>query len=769
MNGKRFRIAWTIYAFGLLTAVYAQQPDIGIVEQIRVEGNEASQEYVIRLSSGLKEGQSVVWDDIQSAIRSLWATGIFSDIRILVEPRSGNKIDLIIRVEEYPRLERIIIEGNRKIKTENILKELGLFRGQVINRNQVTRAEKTLFKMYAEKGYTLAEISTETIPAQTQGRALLTVSIEEGPRVQIERIRFFGNRVINDRKLRKQMKSTRENAWWRGADFDKELYKTDLEKILEYYRNSGYRDAEITRDSLYYNDTQEEMYIDIFVNEGQKYYIGDITWEGNELFSDEELGRMFDLKKGDVYSQKKFDESLHEKINGAYYDFGYVRAMVAPRETLRGGDTLNIHFNIVENDPVTVRKIIVTGNHRTKDRVILREMRILPGQTFRKDLLVRSARDLMVLNYFSNVIPNPMLVGEDEMDLVFTVEEKSTDTANLAAGWSELDRLIGSVGLSMNNLFGNGQQFSLNWNFGRYYRALNVSFTEPWFRNTPTLVGLSVYDTKRDPFYIGYSQKSTGFSVRLGRRLRWPDNYFRGDWIYRLDRTALGDFSDYYIQYNPNNIVNEKWPLTTSGMTQIITRNSLDHPEFPTRGSRASLSTEITGGPFGGNVGYHKHLLKVEFFMPVVSPRIVLLARAQAGFMETLTSESRIPYLDYFFIGGSGMSRSIPLRGYDDPLAGGRYTGWGGKTLLQATLEMRFPILQKPTAFGLLFAEAGNTWLDLRHTDPFDLKRSLGVGLRMYMPMVGMIGIDYGYGFDNYIDGKRVGAWRPQFVFGRGF
>ena len=259
-------------------------------------------------------------------------------------------------------------------------------------------------------------------------------------------------------------------------------------------------------------------------------------------------------------------------------------------------------------------------------------------------------------------------------------------------------------------------------------------------------------------------------SFRLGRRFSWPDNYFRGDWIYRIDQTELGDFSDYYIELNPNNIVNEDWPLTSSGITQIISRNSLDQPEFPTRGSKVSLSTEITGGPFGGNVAYHKYIFSAEWFMPTFTQKLILLTRAQCGFLDRLTKSGSIPYLEYFFMGGSGLSRSIPLRGYDDPLAGGGYSEWGGRTMLQATVELRFPIISQPTMFGLVFAEAGNTWLDLANTDPFGLKRSVGVGARIFMPMVGMIGFDYAYGFDHVDEyGRKYGTWKPHFVFGRGF
>ncbi len=756
-----------------LTAIFsfssAQNIEYGKILDINVEGNKTSDEYLIKKSSGLNVGDVASMESIQKAVKSLWELGLFSDIRIILDRKTYQGVYLTIKLKEYPRLDKLVIEGNKKLSEDKVKEELGFFRGQVLKTSQVSAAVERLKKKYAEKGFTLAQISTDMVESEGEGRVILHVKIKEGKKVQIRRIRFFGNEVFSDGKLKKRMKKTKENRWFGGGDFDKEKYREDKKKIIQFYQKYGYRDAEILKDSIYYDDQKKDMFIDIWVREGPCYYIGDVTWEGNEVFPDEAIASFLKLEKGDVFNQEKFQKVIREDLSGAYWNIGYIQADIRHYEKLHGRDTIDVHFVINENDPVTIRHIQIVGNHRTKDRVILREIRLRPGDTFSKELLERSFRDLMILNYFSTVNPIPIIVDEKNMDLRFEVEEKSTDTANLQIGWSELDRLIGSIGLGMNNLFGNGQQLNLNWNFGRFYRSLNLSFTEPWFLNTPTLIGGSIYHTKRDPFYIGYRQQTSGITFRVGRRLKWPDNYFRADWIYGFDNTSLSDFNEYYKKLNPNNIVNEHWPLMTSGITQIITRNSLDHPEFPTRGSRVSLTTEVAGGFLGGNVDFHKHIFKAEFFMPTLIPRVVLMARAQFGFMNVLKKSGRIPFLEYFFMGGSGLSRSIPLRGYPDPLVGGRFSSDGGKTMLQATLELRFPILAKPTAFGIIFAEAGNTWEDIHSTDPFDLRRSIGAGIRVYMPMVGLIGFDYAYGFDRIVDGKKKGEWQPHFIFGRGF
>lgn len=769
---SHFRKWGWILIFGIIPWGFSQTSEgsLGTLLKLTISGYQISDEDVIKLSSGLTEGSEITFETIQRAVKQLWSIGIFSDVRIILDAKTPEGVFLTLQVKEYPRLDELKITGNKKLKKDEIEKELSFFRGQVINPAQIAKTKKRLQKIYAEKGYTLAkvDITTESVESK-RNRAVLRVDIDEGRKVQIKRIQFYGNESFPDKKLRKQMKKTKENRFWGGGDFDKEKYAEDLDHVLEFYRNHGYRDAEIVQDSLYYDDERKDMFIDITVSEGKPYYYGGMTFEGNTVFTEKQLQAMCEFQKGEKYSQKKFDKSVSENIAGAYSDLGYISAQVIPIEKLRG-DTVDYHFVIREGKRYSIRKIYVTGNTRTKDRVILRELRIRPGDVFSKELLVRSARELMMLNYFSNVVPDGIPVAEDQMDLSFKVEEKSTDTANLSAGYSEVYKLMGNIGLGMNNLFGNGQRLTLDWNFARYYRSFDLGFTEPWFLNTPTLIGFDVYDTKSDAYYVPYSQRSRGFSFRFGRRLSWPDNYFRGDWIYRLDRTSLGDFSDYIVKVNPNNIVNEKWPLISSGITQIISRNSLDQPEFPTQGSSVSLSTEIAGGPLGGNVGYHKHIFSAEYFMPTISRKLIFLARVQFGYMEHLTKNSRIPYLEYFFMGGSGLSRSTPLRGYSDPLAGGGYYVEGGKTMFKTTGELRFPIIPNPTMYGLIFAEAGNTWRNLAHTDPFDLRRSVGIGARIYMPMIGMIGFDYAYGFDHYnAKGEKVGMWKPHFVFGRSF
>ena len=739
---------------------------------LTVEGNRTADANFIKLNSGLTVNEKISGEDIQKAIKNLWTLKMFSDIQVILDKEVGNAVYLKIKVEEYPRLEKIELEGNKKVKKKDIEKELDFYKGQAIGQQEINRAVKRITALYEGKGFLLARIEPVIKDGAIEGKKILRLKIKEGNEVQIEGIRFHGNEAFKDKKLRKQFDDTKESGFlfFGGGDFDRKKYQEDLKKLKDFYRKEGFRDVEVVRDSIYYGPLKKDMYIDIWVNEGTRYYFGKLTWEGSELYTKEQLQNILDFKEGDVYNKEKINKAVFERVGGLYYDAGYIYASVTPQETPVSLDTVDVHFRVVEGNAVTVNKIHIAGNTKTKDRVIRRELRMRPGDTFSREALIRTQRDIFILNYFADVRPDVQPISDDQVDIVLEVEEKSTDTANLSAGFSERDKLIGSIGVTMNNLFGNGQILSFDWNFGRAFRSFQIGFTEPWFLGTPTLVGVSLFDIKRDGRFTGYDQRSQGANIRLGRRLRWPDNFFRTDWIYRIDRTDLSNFDQRIIDINPSGIVSQEWPLTTSSITQIISRNSLDRPEFPTIGSKFSISTELSGGPLGGTVDFHKHIIQNEWFSPIFL-NFVLFNSIQAGYIEGFGDDRRnIPFLEFFFMGGEGLSRSIPLRGYDDPLSGVVSTA-GGKAMFKYSTELRFPIAPNPTIFGLLFAEAGNTWPSLEKTDLFDLRRSVGLGIRIFMPMLGVLGFDYAYGFDNFdpVTGEKFGKWKPHFVFGKSF
>jgi len=774
MSKSRVSLVIVLMLFLSIQSVSAQVGERRTLNLVglSVEGNTSADANFIKLNSGLAVNEEITGEDIQKAIKQLWSLNMFSDIQVALDKEVGNAVYLTIKVTEYPRLERVELEGNKKIKKKDLEKELDFYKGQVLGPLEVKKAETKIKKLYAQKGYQLAEVEPKVRPGEQEGKSILRLKIKEGNKVQIEGITFHGNYAFADKKLRKQFKETKENGFLflGGGDFDQEKYQEDKKKLLSYYHKEGFRDAEVVSDSIYYSPERKDMFIELWVREGIRYYFGDITWEGNQLYNADQLSNFLDFKKGQVYNKEKIEKAVFERIGSLYYDSGYIYAQITPQEKPVTNDTVDIHFRVVEGNAVKVNKIHIVGNTKTKEKVIRRELRIRPGDTFSREALIRSQRDIFVLNYFADVKPDVQPVNDELVDISVEVEEKSTDTANMSAGYSERDKLIGSIGVTMNNFFGNGQVLSFDWNFGRAFRSFQISFTEPWFLDTPTLVGLSLYDLKRDRRFTGYDQRSQGVTVRFGRRLRWPDNFFRTDWIYRIDRTDLSNFDQRIIDLNPSGIATQQWPLTTSSVTQIISRNSLDRPEFPTAGSRFSISTEISGGPLAGTVSYHKHIVQNEWFNPLFFS-FVLFNSVQAGYIEGFGKDAdNIPFLEFFFMGGEGLSRSIPLRGYDDPLSG-IVTEAGGKVMFKYSTEIRFPISPNPTIFGLAFAEAGNTWPSLGKTDLFDLRRSVGVGVRIFMPVLGILGFDYAYGFDNInlATGEKEGRWKPHFVFGRSF
>jgi len=753
------------------------QPGSVRVLGLSIEGNSTVEEGLIRANSGLVVGRVVTGDDIQQAIRQLWMLHLFSAVDIYIENQVADGAYFLIKVKEYPRINKVIIEGNRKIKKDKIESKIDLYPGQVITPRKIFEIRRNLLDLYFDEGYTLADVTCDTTAPDTANRIDLTVRIDEGKKVKIREISFLGNEHFSDGKLRHQLKKTKEKSLFRSGEFDAEEFDKDKGLLVDFYRQEGYRDAQVEGDSVSYSDDRRRMYITIKIHEGAQYVFGNVEFEGNQLFTDEELRQQLAFKTGDIYSQRRFD-ATQESIGNLYYDKGYIYSQVTPTQIPVSENQVDIRYDIVEGNEFKVRQITFEGNTKTFDKVLRREFILYPGDTFDVSRLRRSIRDITILNYFANINPDVQRVNDREVDLYVKVEEKSTDQANLSAGYSERDGFVGSVGFTLNNFAlsnplrgGAGQQFNFDWNFGSQYRSFSVGFTEPWLLNTPTLLGVSFFDTKRGGGSYGFDEHIIGGSLRIGRRFRWPDDYFRGDWVYRLERAEYSNFTEAFRASNLGNI-QEDVPRLSSSVTQIITRDSRDNPEFPTEGSVNSYRIEVAGGPFGGDDQFHKHILTSEWYTPLVS-KFVLYNRAEIGFLDSWTDNPNdIPYIEHFFMGGSGLSLGTGLRGYDEREVGPQRSGYpvGGKTLFKQSVELRFPIVSNPTIYGLGFVEAGNTWERFSETSLFDLRRSAGLGIRLFMPLIGMIGLDYGFGFD-YFDsmGRRHGEWVPHFQFGRGF
>jgi outer membrane protein insertion porin family len=781
---QKIRFIATVIVFSFI-ALYAQGQLVKI-HKINVSGNILADATTIRLNSGLAEGSTAGIEDIQEAVRNLWALKLFSNVQIYLEKQTMDGADLLIKVEEYPRLNRAFISGNDEFDTDEVNDILGFYTGMVVSPSLLFNTRKKLLDKYKEEGFLLAKVNMDTTIV-SKNRVDVNIRIYEGLEVQVEKITFHDNHAFDDDDLKDTFEEIKEDAWYRSADFDRKDYEKDLENLVKFYHDNGYRDAEVVRDSVSFSEDGSELFLDIWVYEGNRYYFGDITFKGNEKFSDDYMRMALNIKKGDPYSQTEFEDAFRKNLQNLYYNDGYLFARIIPVEKPVGEDTLNIEFDITEGDVVTIREILISGNDKTEEKVIRREMKLFPGDKFNNALLERSARDIWVLNYFGNVIPDIKLIegSQKEIDLNVKVEEKSTDTANMSAGYSQRDGLIGSIGLSLNNFSlrhplsgGGGQRLIFDWQFGSIYRSISLTFVEPWLFDRPTKAGFSIYNTYSGNLrFYGYEQRRQGFSLFLGRRFKWPDNFMRGDWSFLYSNIDLKYNTDIYQDnsYSRYYVGAESDPTSfeSIGIRQILSRDTRNRPEFPTNGSVVSLNTELRWGPNEDVIRYEKFLkneFTIEWFTPMFL-NTVFYTRSKLGLINEIGKNSFISQPAHFYLGGNGMGIAEALRGYDDGQVGPKTTSGtpiGGNSLFSITFEWRFQIAPSPTIYGLLFAEAGNVWRSADQFVPGSLARSAGVGVRLFMPMVGIIGVDFGYGFDNvnYL-GEKEGQWKIHFQFGR--
>jgi outer membrane protein insertion porin family len=772
---RRYRILPIVKATLLVLTLIVVATTGFAQEKIRIlglsiSGNQSTDAGLIRAHSGLTVGQDATGDDIQTAIQQLWKLNLFSDVQIVEERETADGVYLLIKVAEYPRLERLDVKGNKKLKGDDLKNLLVLTPGQVVQPGDIVRLKNRLLSKYSEMGYLLAEIDAKTFDDEKTGKEIVEVDVREGKKVKIRDIVFEGNKAYTDRQLRKRLKGTKRKTFLRGGEYKRDKVEEDKGNLTDFYRSKGYRDGEVLGDSVRYSEDRRWIYLTFYVSEGELYHYGNFSWSGNKLFTTDQLAARLRVRPGDLYNGAKMQLSLAD-VGTMYYEKGYIYASVTPTEHVREGHVADVTMDVVEGSEFKVNRVVIEGNTKTKERVIRREMVLFPGETFDVTKLQRSVREITILNYFSTVAPDVVPISDSQVDLYMKVEEKSTDQANVSAGYSQRDGMIGSVGFQLNNLLGNGQQFSLDWSFGSVYRSFSISFTEPWFRDSRTLLGVSFYDTHRGGSFYGFDEDIIGGSMRAGRRLKWPDDYFRLDYVYRLDRTKYSNFTEAFRLSDPRDL-QEDVPRVSSSLSQIVTRDSRNDPEFPSTGSVNTFRTELTGGPLAGDDQYIKGELTDQWYLPLAG-QLVLATTTELGLLDGLTRDAHdIPYFDYFFMGGAGLSLGTGLRGYDEREVGPQIGGFpvGGKTKLKQSFELRYPVVRNPTIFILGFTEAGNVWRSFEETNPTDLRRSVGLGVRLFMPFIGMIGFDYGLGLD-YLDsrGLQTTRWVPHFQFGRGF
>ena len=788
-------------------AAVAPETQTLTIRQISFSGLQTLKEADLLRSLPMKIDDKITipGQEIPGAIQYLWNLQYFSNIKIDKTDLGNGAIKLTFIVTEFPVLEELQFKGNHKFNEKELQKSSGLSTGHRVSPQDLLNATNKLEKQYSNKGF-LSAGAEYRLDNVGNNRVKGVFTIHEGPRVVIEKIRFHGNKAFSEKKLRGELKETSQNSWWRKIfgqpKLDKDKFEEDKNQLIEFYRDRGYRDARVIKDSISYTENKKGLILDIFVNEGPKYSIGNITWIGNtkDFAKTETLINTFAIKKGDLYSAKRINERLnysqdHSDVSSLYLDKGYLSFRAKVEEQVVQPNSIDLVISLTEGEPFTLNIINIKGNTKTKDHVIRRELYTVPGETFSRKEVVRSIRELSMLNYFDPETLTPDIQPNSEnnlVDLTYNVTERQTDTFNASVGYSASSGGTGSLGLTFNNFsfadmfnpsaykplpHGDGQKLGMQWQFGsNNYRTLSLSVSDPWAFGTHTSVGFTAFKTRQSYDFTSTSSTTAstktinqyGANINIGRRLTWPDDYFAISWRigYLHDEGGFVSFI---------NEANAPAKAEEVSITQTISRNSIDNPIYPRHGSKNVLSAQLAGGPLPGTVDFYKFIGTTSWFFPL-RKNLVLNLSAQQGYLATLKKNGYIPYTEYFYMGGSGMSSlpTIPLRGYPDRSVGNLFQGetdlYGGKIYSKITSELRYPLTLNPSAsiYALAFFEAGNLWQDTASVNFGDLKKAAGLGLRLYLPIIGQVGIDYGYGFDAVTSQptKSKQGWNFTFSFG---
>lgn len=766
---------------------------------ILVEGNESGSAETIISQSQLGKGQTITLpasEDIRRATSRIWQQNIFSEVNIVVDkiiPQADGKngIYLTIKVKELPRLDTVGFTGFKNVSPADIQKIIPFYKGDFARPWEIDNVRRKIKELYDKEGYQYATIEPK-VEKLSNGKVSLIYEITEGEEIIVRSINFTGNVKMSSDDLRGALSETSEKVWYNifsSGKFDAKKYEADKKGLIKFYHSKGFRDAMILSDSLWVTN-KEDLNIIINVYEGNRYYLRNIGITGNEVFTEPEIMYGIGMRKGDLYDAEKLDMNLKgpspdfSDVGSLYYDRGYL-VNVTKDETVIGTDSIDITVRVQEGKRFYFRNIDIAGNTKTKDFVIRRTLYTRPGDAFSRSTIIRSLRELAQLNYFNQEKLEPkvnFVPDATQVDVTFNVEERSSDTFNASIGYGGAQGLLGSLGVSFNNFDiadplhgGAGQVFSISAEFGQsQYRTFSLSFQEPWLFQERTILGVSAYYQTSNYFY---AMNRLGASLSLGRRLRWPDDYFRIDGTLRAEKTDVKTGGGVYTPGKHDEV----------SVQVVLTRNSTDDPLFPGQGSELTFLTRLAYLPLNSPppdqpANYYKNSMTMKFYTPLaqfgVSQKLVLATIVDFGQLGKVSSQPYITPSERFTMGGAGFASgfyTIPLRGYADASIGqeksptGTFSE-GGAAYARYVAELRFQISREPIPlFVLAFAEAGNVWSDWGHADPFDLKRAAGFGARVQVPAVGLIGIDLGYGFDSpYSFGQKSG-WLTHFQFGRFF
>lgn len=795
------------------------EPKKYIIASTQVLGVDNLDHDAIRIVSGLTVGKQITipGQDISKAIETLWAQNLFSDVQIGYDKLYKDEIFLVIKLVGRPKLNGYKFEGIRKGEEDNLKEIIDLTPGQTITESLLTNTRNIIKGYYNDKGFYNSKIDiAEKIDTSGFNLRNLVITIDKGERVKIGVINVYDNEVVStnpddklikryktkisysDGGIRRSMKDTKQKGIMRifkRSKYNSTAFERDKMAIIEKYNAIGLRDAAIVRDSVYQID-EKTMGIDIFIDKGEEYYFGEITWVGNTKYKDGQLDTILGITNGDLFNSGLLEQRLYASQDGrditsVYMDRGHLFFNIVPVEvSITADNHINYEMRISEGKEARIRNIIINGNTKTNDHVILREIRTKPGDLFNRNDIIRTQRELANLGYFDpeqfgvNPIPNP---ADGTVDIEYTVVEKSSDQIELSGGFGG-GRLIGTVGLSFTNFStrnffkkgawqplpsGDGQQLSLRGQtFGRGYQSYNLSFTEPWLggKKPTSFTIFSSYSlltnslNRTDALYSQTSITSVG--VGLGSRLKWPDDYFQiyGEFNYQyydLQKSQYFIFTDGYS----NNI----------SLKGVLTRTSVSELIYPRSGSKFTLTAKATlpysyfdgvdNSDYAGMTDqerykfaeYYKIKFTGEWFAPLTrNKKLVLHPKFGFGFLGAYNAAKGYSPFERFYLGGSGLNGTwqfdgreiIALRGYTGSTPVSASTG--GTVIAKYAVELRYPISLNPSAtiYALMFAEAGNTWDSFNKFDPFNVKRSAGFGVRLFLPMFGMLGVDFAWGFD---------------------
>lgn len=784
---------------------------------ITVSGTKYLDKKVLVLLSGLSVGEKiqVPGEATTQAIHKLWDQGLFSDVEITATKIVDDKIFIDIRLQERPRLSKYALRGVKKGDANDIREAIRLIKGKVVTENLIVSTENIIRNHYIDKGFLNVEVETIQEPDSTlPNNVILTFNVDRKKKIKIAKLIFRGNEEVKSGKLARTMKETKQRRWWRVWKASKFLdfeYENDKKALIDKYNQLGYRDARIISDTIYASK-KNAINVEINIEEGRKYYFRNITWSGNTKYSSEVLSKVLGIEKGDVYDQSRLDANLFMNPNGRdvsslYLDDGYLFFNVQPTEVLVVNDSIDLEMRVREGKQATINKVTVVGNTKTNDHVILRELRTKPGQLFSRADIIRSQRELSQLGYFNaetlGVDPKPNPV-DGTVDIEYTVEEKPSDQIELSGGWGA-GRIVGTLGVTFNNFSlrnmfkkgawrplpaGDGQRLSIRaQSNGLYFQSYNFSFMEPWLGGKkPNAFSISAYHSvQSNGLQRGQENRQairiTGVSVGLGSRLKWPDDFFLMQHELSYQNYILENYQGLISGFSSGNSHTVSYKFTLS-------RNSIGDPIFPTYGSILSASVEVTP-PFSAMspnvdyktadaetkykfIEYHKWKFDSKWYIPLAK-NLVIETKMQFGFLGLYNRDLGISPFERFYLGGDGLSgfgldgrEIVALRGYDNNSLSANF---GGTIFTKYGAEFRYRISPNPqaTVYVLAFAEAGNSWLTFNEFKPFELKKSAGVGVRIFLPMFGLLGLDYGWRFDDVPGRPDMAPGQFHFSIGQQF